>query len=69
MNFAAAIKAHLVKKGWNQQRLADEAGISKGGVSDVMHSKSSISFVRLIKIADALRVPVWKLVKEAEQLK
>lgn len=66
MNFANAIDARLKKKGWKRIDLANKAGISKGGLSDVMNGKESVSFPRLIKIAEALNVSVWRLVKEAE---
>ena len=67
MNFQQPITKRMNRKGWNRSRLAKEAGISKGGLSDLLNSNESVSFPRLIKIADALEVSVWRMVREAEQ--
>ena len=66
MNFNESINKRLKAKGKNKSWLAKEAGISKGGLSDMMIGKEGISFPRLIKIAEALNVSVWRMVKEAE---
>lgn len=40
--------------GWTQERLATDAGISKGFLSDVENNKRSISAEYVLKIANAL---------------
>ena len=67
MNFTKPIQARLDKKGWTKSELARRAGLSKGGLSDLMNGKESVSFPRLIRIAKALNVSVWRMVKEAEK--
>ena len=67
MNFTPPIERRLKAKGKNKAWLAREAQLSKGGLSDLMNGKESVSFPRLIKIAAALKVSVWRLVKEAEK--
>jgi len=41
-------------KGWTQDRLSQEAGISKGFLSDVENGKRDISSENLLKVANAL---------------
>jgi len=67
MNFNPSIEKRLKAKGWSRNRLAKEAGISRGGLSDLLNSNESVSFPRLIKICDALGVSVSRVVREAEQ--
>jgi len=69
MNFTYAIQSRMDKKHMSKAELARRAGISKGGLSDFFNGKHSVNLSRLIKIADVLGVPVWRLVKEAEQYK
>jgi len=42
------------KLGWTQEKLAAEAGISKGFLSDVENNKRSISAEYVLRIANAL---------------
>ena len=67
MKFDAVIQERLTAKGWSQAELARKAGISKAGLNEVLKGKADINLNRLIKIAAALKVNVWKLVKEAEK--
>lgn len=66
MKFDAVIQERLAAKGWSQAELARRAGISKAGLNEVINGKAKVNLTRLISIAKALNVSVWKLVKEAE---
>jgi transcriptional regulator with XRE-family HTH domain len=48
-------------KGWTQERLADEAKISKGFLSEVEKHGKNISLELLLKVATALRASVGYL--------
>ena len=68
MNFSNPIKNRYKAKGWSESELARRAGISRSGLNEVVTGKAKIDLPRLIKVAQALDVNVWELVKEAEQL-
>ena len=68
MKFSKPINDRRIKKGWSQAELARRALINKAGLCEVLSGKAKIDLPRLIKIAQALDVNVWELVKEAEQL-
>jgi transcriptional regulator with XRE-family HTH domain len=66
MNFSKSIKSRYKAKGWSESELARRAGISRSGLNEVITGKANIDLPRLIKVAKALDVNVWELVKEAE---
>ena len=68
MNFSNPIKSRYKAKGWSESELARRAGISRSGLHAIVPGKAKIDLPRLIKVAQALDVNVWELVKEAEQL-
>jgi transcriptional regulator with XRE-family HTH domain len=57
------IKAAREKRNWTQEQLADEAGISKGFLSDVENDKRNISSESALKIADALGISLDYLLR------
>lgn len=69
MNFSKVITDLRKEKGWSQAELCRRADISAAGLSQVINGKAGCSLVRLEKIARALDVQMWKLVKFAEQEK
>jgi transcriptional regulator with XRE-family HTH domain len=58
------VAAHRTRRGWNQQRLADEAGLTRGTISPIETGKGKPKFETLMKIAKALGVPVSKLLED-----
>ncbi len=67
MNFKPVIDRHIAPKRWTYADLARAAGIRNCVVSTLVNNKVSPSLVTLIKIAKALKVDVWKLIREAEK--
>jgi transcriptional regulator with XRE-family HTH domain len=55
------MKALRNKKGWNQDKLAEECGYSRGFITDIERGKSWVSPEALDKICDALGVTCDKL--------
>ena len=68
MDVAKAITNRLNDKGWNQEKLAAKAGITAAGISHIVNGNRQINLVTLIKIAEALSIKPWRILKEADQL-
>jgi transcriptional regulator with XRE-family HTH domain len=50
-------------KGWSQRMLADHAGIENAHLARLELGQREAGLLILQKIADALEVPVWELLK------
>ena len=59
---AMRIKALREKRGWTQQQLADEAGISRTYLARIETARHDPTLTILEKIARALKVKVGRLV-------
>ncbi len=57
------IGAHAAKRRVSIERLAYEGGVSKGYLYDLVKGKGNPSLVILHRIASALEIPVWMLLK------
>jgi transcriptional regulator with XRE-family HTH domain len=60
------IKETREELGWTQERLADEAKISKGFLSDVENNKRDISSTNVLKIANAMGASLEYLLRGEE---
>lgn len=60
------IKEIREELGWTQEKLADEAKISKGFLSDVENNKRDISSTNVLKIADAMGASLEYLLRGEE---
>ena len=49
----------------SQRQLARDSGVNEAVINKLYHGKESVNFVSLIKIADALGVSCWQLIREA----
>lgn len=63
-NFPARLYELRQAKGWLQQQLADAAGLSKGGVTQLEQGRRSPSLETAIAIARAMGVSLDSLVRE-----
>jgi len=63
MNLGERIKILRVSLGWTQDKLAQEAGISKSFISEIENNKASISGENLLKIANTLNTSLDYLMK------
>jgi transcriptional regulator with XRE-family HTH domain len=59
--FASKLKAMRLKKGVSQERLAEMAGLHRTYVSLVERGTCNISLLNIHKLAEALGVPLTKL--------
>jgi transcriptional regulator with XRE-family HTH domain len=60
------IKEIRERRGWTQEKLADEASISKGFLSDVENNKRDISSTNVLKIANAMGASLEYLMRGEE---
>ena len=58
-----ALIAMAVQKSKSLERVAYEAGVSKGYIYDIAKGKANPSILILYRISSALEVPVWKITK------
>lgn len=52
-----------MEKGWSQQILADHAGIERAHLGRLEEGRKEAGVIILEKIAEALEVQVWELLK------
>lgn len=60
------IRLYRVEKGWSQERLALECELDRTYVSAVERSRWNVSLSNIEKIAKALDVAPWALLKSPE---
>lgn len=63
--FARNLRLHRAERGWSQERLALEAGLNRTYLSAVERSEQNISLDNIARIADALEVEAWTLLRQA----
>lgn len=61
-----AIRAAREQQGISQERLALAAGIDRSYYSAIERGEFNVTIVILLKVAAALDVPAWTLLKRAE---
>ncbi len=61
---ARNLRLFRAEKGWSQERLAHEAGLNRTYLSAVERSEQNISIDNIARLAKALDVAGWTLLKE-----
>ncbi|MCH7923467.1 MAG: helix-turn-helix transcriptional regulator [Nitrospinae bacterium] len=59
--FGSAIRLHRANLGISQEELADHAGLHRTYISDIERGTRNVSLLNLVRLADALRVPISNL--------
>lgn len=59
--FGKRLAAFRHARGWSQETLADESGISPRYIGDVERGARNIALINICRLAKALGVPVTKL--------
>jgi transcriptional regulator with XRE-family HTH domain len=63
-----AIRSHREQKlGISQEALADKCGLHRTYVSSVERGESNIAYANLLKLADALEIKAWELLRMADR--
>lgn len=57
------VRLRRVERGWSQERLALECGLDRTYVSAVERSRWNVSLSNIEKMAKALDVPPWQLLR------
>ncbi|SHF11381.1 Helix-turn-helix [Lampropedia hyalina DSM 16112] len=57
------VRLHRVQKGWSQERLALECELDRTYISGLERSRWNVSLANIERIAQALGVEVWTLLK------
>lgn len=65
-NLGQRVQALRKSRGWNQQRLADAAGLDRSSLSSVENGKHNLTLSVALKLADALSVPLELLIADRE---
>ncbi len=65
--FGRAVRKLRLEKGLSQERLAELAEIHRTYIGDVERGTRNIALVNMTRIADALGVPLNKLIHEMER--
>lgn len=60
------IREIIKEKGFTQQEFAEKLGIARESLSRILNSPS---YPSLVKIADALNVPLWQLFASPEEVR
>lgn len=64
--FGQVVRKHRREKGFSQEELADRCGLHRTYISEIERGLKAASLLSLLRIAGALDVPAYLLVKEAE---
>jgi transcriptional regulator with XRE-family HTH domain len=60
------IRLKRVERGWSQERLAMECELDRTYVSAVERSRWNVSLSNIERLASALEIPAWTLLKPPE---
>jgi transcriptional regulator with XRE-family HTH domain len=66
VTFGQVIRRFRLEKGLSQERLAEFAGIHRTYVGDVERGMRNISLVNMVRMAQALGLPLSRIVSEME---
>jgi len=66
MNIGQSIETHMNNADWSVYRLHKESGVSYNGLRNIIDNKGSVSLVTLEKLAKAMGIDLWRIVKDAQ---
>lgn len=67
ISFGRIVRIRRYKEGHSQESFADAVGLHRTYVGAVERGERNVSLHNLVKIANALRIPLSRLVGEAEE--
>lgn len=65
MKLGSAVRAERMKRGLSQEAFADAAGIDRSHMSEIERGKRNLTFLNILKIAEAMGVPPSQLMAVA----
>lgn len=66
--FSENVKAVLSRKKMSMRELARKLDMASGNLSKILSCKEGITLERAARIADALEVPLWSLLKNSVKI-
>jgi transcriptional regulator with XRE-family HTH domain len=66
LKFGQVVRRRRQEKGLSQEQLADRCNLHRTYISEVERGLKAVSLMSLLRIAKALDIPAYLLVKEAE---
>ena len=66
-NLGNVIRTERLKLGLNQEQLAERCQVHRTYIGIVERGESNISIQNVVRIANGLNMPVWKLIRAAEE--
>ena len=67
LSFGTAVRRRRHELGWSQEEFAEKSDIHRTYVSSIELGKVDMGITVAKNIADALKIPLSKLIKEAEE--
>lgn len=67
-NLGRTIRYERARKGFSQESLAEAARMHRNHLGSVERGERNVSVHNLLRIAEALRLPLSNLIREAEEL-
>ena len=65
LKLGSAVRAERMKRGLSQEAFADAAGIDRSHMSEIERGKRNLTFLNILKIAEAMGVPPSQLMAVA----
>ncbi|MCH0567405.1 helix-turn-helix domain-containing protein [Streptomyces sp. MUM 2J] len=65
--FGLAVRAARMELGWSQERLSVESGLDRTYVSGLERGRRNPALQTLVRLTDALDVPLSELMRRAEE--
>ncbi|MGX1977207.1 helix-turn-helix domain-containing protein [Streptomyces kronopolitis] len=62
-----AVRAARVRCGWSQELLSERSGLDRTYVSGLECGRRNPAFLTLVRLAEALQVPLSDLIRDAEE--
>jgi transcriptional regulator with XRE-family HTH domain len=66
--FGLAVRAVRLQRAWGQEQLSDAAGLDRTYISGLERGKRNPTIATQERIARALQMPLYELVKAAEEM-
>ena len=67
--FCKRLRVFRIEKGWTQENMADELGLSFNGYAKIERGESDVSLMKIEKIAKVLEIQPIKLLIDQEDSK
>jgi transcriptional regulator with XRE-family HTH domain len=66
-NFGRVVRRLRSEKGFSQEAFADECGLHRTYMGAIERGEKSVTIETAGKVARALSLPLWKLMKQVEE--